>query len=69
MAVPKYRTSKSARDRRRSHLALTPRGKSNCANCGEVILPHTVCGSCGHYKGKQVMEPKSARQAQQDDNN
>jgi large subunit ribosomal protein L32 len=68
MAVPKYRTSSSARDRRRSHLALEARGVSTCSNCGEVRLPHTVCGACGFYNGKQVMEPKSAKQAEQGDN-
>lgn len=29
-----------------------------CANCGDYTLPHHVCPSCGHYKGKQVMEIK-----------
>lgn len=60
MAVPKYRTSKSKRNMRRSHHALKPIGLSVCANCNEVKLPHCVCESCGHYKGKQVVEPRAA---------
>ena len=59
MAVPKYRTSASKRDMRRSHHALKSPGSSRCSNCGTVGHPHRVCMSCGHYKGKQVMKVKS----------
>lgn len=59
MPVPKFRTSKSKRNMRRSHHALKPTGHSLCPNCNEVKLPHSVCESCGHYKGTQVLEPKS----------
>jgi large subunit ribosomal protein L32 len=61
MGVPKYRTSSASRDRRRSHDALVAPGKSTCKNCGEVRQPHTVCGSCGFYKDKVVVEPKVAK--------
>lgn len=47
MQVPKKKTSKSKRDMRRSHHALTPVSYSKCANCGEPKLPHHVCSSCG----------------------
>ncbi len=56
MAVPKKRTSKSRRDMRRSHLALTPEAHLECPNCGELKRPHHVCGSCGHYAGREVIE-------------
>ena len=59
MPVPKVRTSKSKRNMRRSHHALRPVGSSNCPNCDEVKFPHSVCEACGHYRGKQVIEPKS----------
>ncbi len=55
MAVPKRRTSKRRRDQRRSHHALTAMAVTTCPNCGELQRPHRVCGSCGWYKGKQVM--------------
>lgn len=58
MAVPKYKTSKSKRNMRRSHHALSPVGLSVCKNCNEVKYPHRVCESCGHYNGKQVAEPR-----------
>ena len=58
MAVPKVRTSKSRRNTRRSHHALTAANPIVCSNCGNRVLPGYVCVSCGHYKGKQVLEPK-----------
>ncbi len=57
MPVPKFRTSRSKRDMRRSHHALKLKSNSQCPNCGSVKHPHAVCGSCGYYRGKQVMEP------------
>ncbi|MDE3269099.1 MAG: 50S ribosomal protein L32 [Pseudomonadota bacterium] len=58
MAVPKVRTSKSRRNTRRSHHALTAASPITCSNCGNRVLPGHVCLSCGYYKGKQVFEPK-----------
>jgi large subunit ribosomal protein L32 len=59
MPVPKYRTSKSKSNMRRSHHALKAPGLCVCSNCKEVKRPHIACGSCGHYSGKQVIEPKA----------
>ncbi len=56
MAVPKKKTSKSKRDKRRSHDALKIPAKSTCSNCGEVKLPHNVCEACGYYNGKKIIE-------------
>ncbi len=55
MAVPKKRTSSSRRNMRRSHLALTPVASNECPNCGELKLPHHVCGACGYYDGREVV--------------
>ena len=52
MPVPKKRTSSSKRDMRRSHHALSKVGTITCGKCGEKKLPHTVCASCGTYRGK-----------------
>jgi large subunit ribosomal protein L32 len=27
-----------------------------CGNCGNKVLPHRVCGKCGFYRGKQILE-------------
>ena len=43
MAVPKKKTSKSKRDMRRAHDALSAPGISACSNCGEPKAPHRAC--------------------------
>jgi large subunit ribosomal protein L32 len=59
MPVPKQRKSKSKRDMRRAnHDKLTPPNLSACSHCGEPTIPHRVCKSCGHYRGKSVIEIK-----------
>lgn len=58
MPVPKFRTSASKRNMRRSHHALTAPTAAICENCGEVKQSHVACPSCGFYKGKQVLEVK-----------
>ena len=54
MAVPKKKTSKSRRGMRRAHDALKAVNYVECPNCGAPKLPHHICASCGHYKGRQV---------------
>jgi large subunit ribosomal protein L32 len=58
MAVPKKKISKSRRDMRRSHLALTPTNISLCPSCGESKLPHHMCDNCGMYNGRQILKNK-----------
>jgi large subunit ribosomal protein L32 len=55
MAVPKKKTSKSRRNMRRSHHALSAQAHIECANCGELARPHHVCAACGHYDGREVI--------------
>ncbi len=55
MAVPKQRHTKSRRNKRRAHLYLKEASLSVCKKCGKKIRPHTVCGYCGHYKGREVI--------------
>jgi large subunit ribosomal protein L32 len=54
--VPKKKTSKSSRDARRSHHALTPPTLVECQSCKAMKPPHQVCPSCGMYAGRQVVE-------------
>ncbi|MBN1931085.1 MAG: 50S ribosomal protein L32 [Desulfobacterales bacterium] len=56
MAVPKHKTSKSKRDKRRTHQKITGPNVSTCPQCGEAKLPHHVCPNCGTYKGRTVIE-------------
>ena len=56
MAVPARRTSKTRRDKRRTHFKLSVPGMVKCSHCGEYKLAHRVCKSCGTYKGEDVVE-------------
>lgn len=57
MAVPKKKTSKARRDRRRSqHDKMAAPALSTCRECGAPTRPHQVCPSCGTYRGRQVVE-------------
>ena len=38
MAVPKHKTSKSKRDKRRTHKKLSAPNLSTCPDCGEAFL-------------------------------
>jgi large subunit ribosomal protein L32 len=60
MAVPKKKISKSRRDMRRAHHALTRPNVAECPNCGEVKRPHHVCRACGHYDGREVIATAAA---------
>lgn len=60
MANPKHRTSKSRRDKRRTHKKLRMPTLVPCPQCHEPKLPHHVCLSCGTYKGREVIQVKEA---------
>lgn len=56
MAVPKRKTSKSKRDKRRTHDKIAAPAVSECPECGEAKLPHHACAECGTYKGRNVLD-------------
>ncbi|MGA2448185.1 MAG: 50S ribosomal protein L32 [Polyangiaceae bacterium] len=59
MAVPKRRKSRSKRDMRRAnHDKVTAPNLIACPNCGEPVISHRACASCGFYKGRLVAPPK-----------
>ncbi|MEM8790762.1 MAG: 50S ribosomal protein L32 [Pseudomonadota bacterium] len=55
MAVQQNRVTRSKRNMRRSHDALKAVASNECPNCGELKLPHHVCGSCGYYRDREVV--------------
>ena len=60
MAVPKRKVSKARRDKRRSSVwKLDMPGMTKCPKCGEIILSHSVCKSCGYYGGKEVIKTEN----------
>ncbi|MCK5883982.1 MAG: 50S ribosomal protein L32 [Bacteriovoracaceae bacterium] len=62
MAVPKKKTSVSRKGKRRAGQThkLSRKHPMSCPNCGDMTMPHTVCASCGTYKGKEVITIKAA---------
>ncbi len=56
MAVPKQRTSKARRNKRRGHDALAAPALSLCSECSSPKAPHRVCPNCGMYRGRNVIE-------------
>ncbi len=56
MAVPKRKHSKARTRKRRAHDALQNKSLARCSRCNAVIRPHTICGNCGHYRGKQIVD-------------
>ncbi len=57
MAVPKRKHSQARKNKRRSQVwRLTAPNLSKCTQCGELKVPHRVCGSCGYYKGKEIIK-------------
>jgi large subunit ribosomal protein L32 len=58
MAVPKKKTSKSRRDKRRATHRLEAPRVNLCPQCGQPKLPHRLCPTCKTYNGREV-EPLS----------
>jgi large subunit ribosomal protein L32 len=56
MAVPKKKTSKSRRDKRRGGHTHEVRSASVnvCPQCGQPKRPHRVCPTCKTYRGRDV---------------
>ena len=54
MAVPKKKTSKSRRDKRRATHSIESVRVNLCPQCNSPKRPHHVCPTCGTYKGREV---------------
>ena len=55
MAVPQNRVTRSRRNMRRAHDALSGVNPNECPSCGELKRPHHVCASCGKYNEREVI--------------
>ena len=58
MAVPKRKTSKARRNKRRSHHKLVLVNVVEDKKSGEFRLSHHIDLKTGMYNGKQVLDPK-----------
>ena len=59
MAVPKRKTSKSRRNKRRSHHKVNVPNVIEDKKSGEYRLSHNVDMKTGFYKSKQIFDPKN----------
>jgi len=54
--LPKRKVSKSRRNRRRAHHALTLKHLVECESCGKYHIAHRVCPKCGSYRDEKITE-------------
>jgi large subunit ribosomal protein L32 len=62
MANPRRKFSKARTRQRRTvyYNSLKQPQLSECPNCGTTKMLHHACPSCGHYRGRPVIEPREA---------
>jgi large subunit ribosomal protein L32 len=66
MTTPTNKKSKAkTRARRANHDKVVLANPLLCDHCGADKRPHRVCPGCGHYKGRQIIEPKGSEPAPQ----
>ena len=54
MAVPKKKTSKARRDKRRAQHKIESPRLNTCPQCGRPKRPHRVCQTCHTYRGREI---------------
>ena len=60
MAVPKRKVSKSRKRMRNAHGRIHVPTLGRCGRCNQPVMPHRVCGNCGHYGKRKVIEVEEA---------
>ncbi len=64
MSLPKRRTTRMKRNMRRAnHDKVAAPTLVSCPNCGAMAVPHRVCGACGHYAGREIVEKGDAAES------
>ncbi len=56
MAVPKRKTSRSNTRSRKANWKASAPTYAECPQCHQPKRPHRVCGNCGYYAGREVVE-------------
>jgi large subunit ribosomal protein L32 len=59
MGLPKRRTSRARKLKRRAQWKLKTPTLSTCRHCNTPKLPHRVCSNCGTYAGRDVVAAES----------
>lgn len=56
MAVPKKKTSRARKNRRKSiWMRLEKKNLVECPQCHALKVPHHICHSCGSYRGIEYL--------------
>ncbi len=63
MPEPKRKRSRARRDKRFANKGMKVKSFGVCDNCAVPNLPHTLCKSCGFYKGVKILSTKGDRGA------
>ena len=56
MAVPKRKTSKSRRNKRRNHISFSTKNIIEDKKSGEYRLSHHIDLKSGYYNGKKILD-------------
>jgi large subunit ribosomal protein L32 len=56
MATPKRKKGRAPTRHRASQWKADPPTYAECPQCHQPKLPHRVCGNCGYYAGREVIE-------------
>jgi len=59
MAVPKRRVSKMKQRSRAGATRWRAPKLNKCPECGSTVVGHTVCPSCGSYRGRVVVSTEA----------
>lgn len=62
---PKRRHSRQRKGKRRASISLAIPNAVICPNCNNMMIPHSVCGNCGFYKGREVINKSSKKKETQ----
>ena len=61
MALPKRKTAKARKGKRRSHHGIVAPALIDCPQCHSPKRPYHACPTCGNYNGREAVEIKAAK--------
>ncbi len=61
MALPKRKTAKARKGKRRTHHRIDAPVLIDCPQCHSPKRSHHACPTCGNYDGRQAIEVKAAK--------
>lgn len=57
---PKRRHSRQRKGKRRASISLAIPNAVVCPNCQNMMIAHSVCKTCGFYRGKEIINMNKA---------